>query len=100
MTGKDHLGTNEELTEFSIEMATQLNIHREEKQSMREWDFESVMSNNVPQIRNRIEIIERNMMRIKSDWLYSKADTISFHLEIKKQWVHIANYSMMGYLKS
>ena len=96
MTGKNHLGTNKELTEFSIEMATQLNVHRNEKQSMREWGFERVMLNNLPEIQDRLITIKNCLDKIRHKEMYPEKNILLYLEEIAKQSVHIANYCMMS----
>jgi len=101
---EEHLGTNEELTEFSIEMATQLNYHRDEKQSMRKWSFEQVMKNNIPEIQERINLISRNYQTILDGHIggvkIPPENIVLYKKEIIKQFVHIGNYAMMGWLKT
>ena len=79
-------------------MATQLNVHRDEKQSMRNWSFESVMLNNIPEITDRIKWINDLHIEIKND-LMNEVTKDNKEL-ITKQFVHMANYAMMGWLKS
>ena len=98
MTGKNHLGNDKELSLFISQMKKQLKKHEKEKQSMRTWSFESVMLNNIPEILDRIASISDLNVIIKND-LFNKK-TKESKKEINKQFVHIANYCLMGFLKS
>ena len=98
MTGRNHLGNADELTSFKMAMKRQLMKHKKEKQSMRMWDFESVMLNNIPEIQKRIEKINKLNIRIKNDIF--KDTIVADKKKINKQFVHIANYCLMGFLKS
>ena len=79
-----HLGTAHELIWFAMNMAEQLEIHQKEKKPLREVDYGKVRSLVIDEINRRIAII--------SDITTSLDD-------INKQCVHIANYSMMLFLR-
>jgi len=80
----EHLGTTTELIWFSMEMAKQLESHKEEKKSLRLWDYEEVEELVINEVKKRIKIIEHSIDPN----------------EIQKQSIHIANYAMMLYVKS
>lgn len=98
MVGRDHLGSPQELDLFVKQMSKQLRKHKVEKQSMRNFDFESTMLNNNPEIKWRIEKIAHLHLEIKND-IFGKSTKRNLK-EIALQSVHIANYSMMSYLKA
>lgn len=98
MVGRDHLGNPQELDLFLKQMSKQLRKHKVEKQSMRNFDFESTMLNNNPEIKWRINEIESLHLGIKNDTFGTVTkDNLK---EIALQSVHIANYCMMSYLKA
>ena len=72
---QDHLMSQEALANFFQEMYIQLEKHREEKSSIKNWEPLDVYELCRDEIRNRIEIIAS-----------SDPD------EVKKQSIHIANY--------
>lgn len=98
MVGRDHLGSPQELELFVKEMSKELKKHKVEKQSMRNWSFEGSMLNNIPEIMDKIELINKLHTEIKNDFM--KETTKKNLKEIAKQSIHIANYSMMSYLKA
>ncbi len=99
MVGVNHLGTAEELMSFVAVMNKELKKHKDEKHSMRSWQFESVMLNNIPEIQKRIEKISKLNIRIKNN-LFGDSNNDEDKREITKQFIHIANFCMMGWLKS
>lgn len=93
-----HLGTDDELISFMKEMKNQLIRHQNEKQSMRNWTYNEVMKNNIPEIKTRISDID-TIWKMNLDTVERQQKVIREKV-IAKQFVHIANYCMMGWLKS
>jgi len=94
----EHLGNAKEFTLFTNEMKRQLEMHKKDKISLKNWSFESVMLNNCPELTKRVMMIDEANVRIKNNIL-----DIDNHKDLEliaKQSVHIANYSMMCYLKA
>ena len=79
-----HLGTAHELTWFAMNMAEQLEAHQKEKTPLREVDYGKVRGLVIDEINRRIAII---------------SDVTTSLDDINKQCVHIANYSMMLFLR-
>ena len=95
---REHLGNEQEVNLFVSEMKRQLKIHEQDKTSLKYWSFESVMLNNCPELTKRVMLIIAANVDIKNDIFKEKTKEC---LEvIAKQSVHIANYSMMCYLKA
>lgn len=84
-----HLGTSSELMWFGMRMAEELENHIKEKTSLREVDCEEVKRLVIREIRLRLDKIEE----------LNVEDTDDLQ-RIAKQCVHIANYSMMLFLRS
>lgn len=94
----EHLGNDKEVGLFVNEMKRQLKIHEQDKTSLKYWSFESVMLNNCPELTKRVMMIIEANVRIKNN-IFNNDNTKDLEL-ITKQSVHIANYSMMCYLKA
>ncbi len=100
MTGKNHLGTTDELISFMKSMNDQLQKHKNEKTSMRNYSFIQTMKNNIPEINKRIEQIKVLTDKLNSFDEFNDDDRQNMYSEINKQFTHIANYCLMGWLKS
>lgn len=98
MTGINHLGNTDELLSFMKSMNNELQKHKKEKFSMRDYTFWQTMMNNIPEIKKRITKINDlfNKIQIERDG----GEVEKMTNEINKQFIHIANYSLMGWLKS
>ena len=82
----EHLGTASELCYFAMEMATQLEKHRDEKQPLRDVETSKVIEMMIKNIRARLDEIEC-------------LDPSSCRDLITKQCTHIANETMMMFLR-
>lgn len=82
---KKHLGTSSELCWFAMQMAEELEKHQKEKLPLREVDYNHVENLVINEIRQRIDLISKSNLTKE---------------EKEKQCVHIANYSMMLFLRS
>lgn len=80
-----HLGNTKELCWFAMEMAEQLELHKDEKESLREWGFGDVRTLVITNLKKRIKILE---------------DIESSKEDLEKQAIHIGNYAMMLFLRS
>lgn len=99
MVGNNHLGSKEELIKFAKAMEAELFKHKDEKKSMRRWKlYKSLEENNTPQILTRIRGIESLSYEYFHEFCGGTRRKEILE-EIKKQSVHIANYSMMTFLK-
>lgn len=99
MVGTNHLGTETELKSFLDAMNLQLLKHQDEKISMRDWTMHDVLRNNLPEIISRTKKIQM----LYDDLVLNCEDLNSvknLKSHISKQFVHIGNYAMMGWLKS
>lgn len=79
----EHLGTKEEVEELCQEMLKQLDLHKNEKVSLRNWTYVNVHNLVKREVRDRFNII-----RMTED-----------KEEKAKQCVHICNFIMMLRLK-
>ena len=84
----EYLGSARELCWFAMEMAEQLEIHKNEKSSLREVDYDSVKKFVIKEIRTRLDEIEK-----------LDGDTRIELEECNKQFTHISNYSLFGFLR-
>lgn len=81
----DYLGTAKEVCWFAMEMAEQLEAHKDEKSSLREKSFGDVRLIVIDEISRRIQKI---------------ASINSSKEEMEKQAVHIGNFAMQLFLRS
>jgi|APSaa5957512535_1039671.scaffolds.fasta_scaffold00325_30 hypothetical protein len=95
----EHLGNNHELARFAVEMKKEMDAHKDEKSSMRNWKlYKSLYQNNNPQILLRINKISE----LTDDYFVSfvaPEKGIEILDKMAKQHVHIANYAMLSWLK-
>lgn len=82
---KGHLGNFQELLQYTLQMQIELDKHKKEKSSLRYLDKQYV--NNFV-----LENIQKRSKNLTLQDLY-------FHKSlIQKQFVHIGNYAMFGYV--
>lgn len=100
MTGKNHLGTTSEMLEYLTAMNNELIKHKKEKSSMREWGFNQSMRHCINEMNKRTKEIKRCFEKVTSFDEFNEDTRIQLYEIIIKQYVHIGNFSMMGYLKA
>lgn len=79
----DHLGTREEILDFSHEMAEQLWKHKGERKGLRDVPYREVRELTVDELLKRIPALRDGEMKA-----------------VNKQCVHIANFVLFLWLKS
>ena len=107
MTGRNHLGSTSEMLEFITNMNDELIKHKKQKSSMRDWSFNQSMFHCIQEIKDRtkqIKTLHRKLVPFRitySHGLHSLDDHKKPNrLEMNKQFIHIGNFAMMGYVKS
>lgn len=83
-----HIGTASELCWFAMEMAKELESHQDEKKPLRYVDCNKVKTIVADEIRKRLDIIDK-----------LDVENIDDLKEITKQYTHIGNYSLMGFVR-
>lgn len=91
----EHLGNANEILVFVERMNKELKKHQDEKSGQRRWNFESVMLNNIPEIKLRIDKINNINVEIKNDIFNDRI--MKNKKEMLKQFTHIANYCLLSF---
>ena len=100
MTGRNHLGTTKEILEYVTAMNDELLKHKKQKSSMRDWDYHESMKHCIYEINERKKLISMCFNKLNSFDEFNENTRLELIATIKKQFVHIGNFAMMGWLKS
>ena len=100
MTGRNHLGTTSEMLEYFTKMNDELVKHKKQKSSMRDWGFTNSMAHCIYEMEQRTRRIKKHFKKLNSFDEFNEDTKLELINTINKQFIHIGNFAMMGYLKS